>query len=674
VLVVRAPGHIGGPARREDGGVLVIVALWLPLLVVLASFVIDVGNWFEHRRHLQVQADAAALAAAGDVSRCRSDPVAADALIEDQARRYGGVATPDAFNVQVGGTPRENAHLLVNSQTWFDQPDTVDATVDTAGPCEASMIDVKLTETDLPWFFRTARVVPFINAHARVSIMRVGQNRRSSVPIGFPTANPKRGQVQLIDESDGAVLASAALTRAGTDAGQVIWNNAAAPIERKIDKQNIGVRVVLSGSDSTTCGDALVECYQPPGTQHGVSLIHGYSTSGTVGATDAPRARDVRLTPGTCPAAYFVAATAACTIGVDASIDFGSTSDPVGALGAKVTANIVGQKTSYALAYDGTRWQSGAAIPIGVQAGETPIELHWERTKGQVVLDGATKTCNTANKNPCTGSFGVVHRALSARDDVSGPLQGVYVTEVDAAGSPVQLNANSLPMCASPTDSCTRRLVVDVRIPNLQAAQSKDAPGVTMRVAGSGSRTQALDCDPDLPNLKQELASGCGAQYVRNTGQSCPNNLNGVAQPWNCVAVSTGAAVSHMDGLTDRILNGATTCASPNRWASYWTADGVVKPDPSDPRLVQIMLTPFGAFTSSGGGTVPVVDFAYFYITGWRAEKANPCTGQAGEDPAESGFIVGHFVEYVDTLNTGQAANDPCDLSAAGSCVAVLTH
>ena len=145
-----------------------------------------------------------------------------------------------------------------------------------------------------------------------------------------------------------------------------------------------------------------------------------------------------------------------------------------------------------------------------------------------------------------------------------------------------------------------------------------------------------------------------------------------MAQPWRCVAVSTGAAVSHMDGLTDRILNGATTCTNPNRWDSYWT-DGVVKPDPNDPRLVQVILTPFGAFSSSGGATVPVMDFSYFYITGWRAEKDNPCTGH-GDDPAESGFVVGHFVEYVDTLNTGQATTEPCDLSRSGNCVAVLTQ
>ena len=55
------------PLAGEDGVVVVTVALWLPVLILFASFVIDVGNWFEHQRHLQLQADAGALAAASDL-------------------------------------------------------------------------------------------------------------------------------------------------------------------------------------------------------------------------------------------------------------------------------------------------------------------------------------------------------------------------------------------------------------------------------------------------------------------------------------------------------------------------------------------------------------------------------------------------------------------------------
>ena len=52
-------------ASSESGGVLVLVAITLPVIIMLASFVIDVGNWYEHKRHLQLQADSAALAGGG---------------------------------------------------------------------------------------------------------------------------------------------------------------------------------------------------------------------------------------------------------------------------------------------------------------------------------------------------------------------------------------------------------------------------------------------------------------------------------------------------------------------------------------------------------------------------------------------------------------------------------
>ena len=148
----------------ERGAVIVMVAVWLPILVLIAAFVVDIANWFVHRRHLQMQADAAALAAAGDWAF----PGCSDAAIEARARQYGGFT----LNSQIGGTPTSRVHLLMNSRTWHGQTSPVDSTVDTDGPCAGAMVDVKLTETDLPWFLKVTKIVPFINAHARVSIFQ----------------------------------------------------------------------------------------------------------------------------------------------------------------------------------------------------------------------------------------------------------------------------------------------------------------------------------------------------------------------------------------------------------------------------------------------------------------------------------------------------------------------
>ena len=91
--------------REEHGAALVTVMLWLPLLVLFPIFVIDVGNWFGHHRHLQTQADAAALAAAGDLATSFGAAACDDkrlrrhrvGRIQPSARRHiAGRRPPDA--------------------------------------------------------------------------------------------------------------------------------------------------------------------------------------------------------------------------------------------------------------------------------------------------------------------------------------------------------------------------------------------------------------------------------------------------------------------------------------------------------------------------------------------------------------------------------------------------
>ena len=43
----------------ERGAILLIFAAALTAIVLLVAFVVDVANWYEHKRHLQTQADAA---------------------------------------------------------------------------------------------------------------------------------------------------------------------------------------------------------------------------------------------------------------------------------------------------------------------------------------------------------------------------------------------------------------------------------------------------------------------------------------------------------------------------------------------------------------------------------------------------------------------------------------
>jgi hypothetical protein len=633
--------------------VLITVVLWLPVLVLMASFVLDVANWFVHKRHLQMQADAAALAAARDWAQPGCDWARIDAT----AHRYGG----DTWNAQIGGTPAAKVHMRLNSPTYYNQAAPVDSTVGPAN-CDSSMVDVKMTETDLPWFLKATHVVPFINAHARVSIVQV-DTLAGALPLGVPDPRPERARVTFIDETTGEVLGQRDLTRAG-DTDSPDWDNASDPFHFTMDRAHIGIRVALTtrATGAYACGDPLVDCYDA-GSANGLLHIRGWSAAGTVTTTSNPIARDVRMVTGTCSGAYFSSAAAQCFAGVDAKIDFG-TLDPVGLLDARVTANIGGNQ-NYTLTYDPARqrWTTGAQIPIAAAAGPVTVNLRWEKHKGT----SAGLTCTNGNNTPCKGDFPAVQRIFAGSNARSGPVQGMRVFDVaDPA-----LDANSLESCAT----CTHDLVVALSLtPSLKTAASTSDPPVVLRLTGSGSLTQALDCDPTKSRLEDEIATGCTPSYTKNAGTACPdhNVLWNTAQPWPCVKRDTGAPPNKIaSGLNLRILGDekAKTCTSPNNWASYPNVS------PSDPRIVQVFLSTFGSFAGSGNGTEPVTGFASFYVTGWQGSGggfSNPCVGQGDDAAPGDGFIVGHFIRYIPSLDG--SGTEKCNLAVLGTCVAVMTE
>ncbi|HEX8854153.1 MAG TPA: TadE family protein [Thermoleophilaceae bacterium] len=652
-----------GPSG-ERGGVLVMFALWLPILVLFITLVVDVANWFEHKRHLQLQADAAALAGGG-----RFGAPCDDTAITDTATAYGGAT----YNAQVGGTAPANVHMEFNSQTYFGQSSPVDSTVVTGSPCAALMLDVKMTETDLPWLFSVAKFVPFINAHARVSVRQI-DNQQGALPVGVPDVNPKLAKVTFVDESDGTVLGSASMTRVGSDAqGNALWDNSGSPVPVTFQKSgnpqrmDVGVRVALSGGNSTNCTDPLVNCYDAGSTNGGLDYIRGYSNAGS-GTAAVPIAREISFLPanGSCADPYFHVGTTACTVVLQAKVDFGTgTGNPtVSPTNADLQAFVDGKNPAVNLTYNSTThlWRSNP-LTIQPQTGPVPIELRW------------TSNSSSCGKNgKCSGTFGNVQRSFSGLDDRSGPIQLLQVWEG------LQQDTNAFEMCSSVQSSCTHNLVVHMAIKgSLKNAADVNDPIVSLRLVGNdsnSSRNQSLDCDPGYPNLKEELAHGCRPAYAKNTGQACPGStttLWATAQPWNCVAIQTGTAINQVSqGMNERIQGSANsnTCVSPNNWSKFGTAQW----DWSDPRITPLFLVPYGSFGGSGSGTLPVIDFAYFYVTGYSGQGngTDPCAGK-GDDPAQPGYIVGHFIKYVSSLGNSSGST-PCDPNAFGGCVVQLTE
>jgi hypothetical protein len=285
--------------------------------------------------------------------------------------------------------------------------------------------------------------------------------------------------------------------------------------------------------------------------------------------------------------------------------------------------------------------------------------------------------------------------------NISGPLQLVQITSCPdpscvAQGNSLSLGTNSVSVTigiqgalhnatsvADPTASCT---FDDGSVHNFACLK------VTVTNAGSGS-TQSINCDPlasPKKTLEDQLALGCAPEYILNTGTTCPsaNILEGQPQPWNCTELFTGTKTPSVgDGINRRLYGTKNPPPCPaygqnghNNWDMFNPAD-VNNRDgfpQGDKRIVGVYLTAYGAFTHTSGTslTIPVTDFATFYITGY---DGSPCTSpplsaaQHPDDPIPNkGTITGHFIKYVDRLNSG-GGTIVCDPASFGNCVPVMT-
>jgi len=700
--------HVSDPR----GATLVIFAIWLPVLVLFGTLVLDVGNWFVHKRHLQTQADAGALAAGGSFNQCFGG--GGSTAVENMARRYAGdTGSSNAYNSQVGGSNRGSLTVLINSKTYAAGGPGPDDTVE--GPaCTAKMVDVKATEANLPLFlgvvprFLSMHFLPAINAHARVEI-RSETTSRGALPIGVPDVNPLSAIATFVDDSTGTALSGCTDSATGValptctvplakgttlSNGVVQWDSTGSVATVPIGVTNVGVRIALAGTTlcnptgspqcgagvsaapgSALCNQVLVTCYEA-GSSTSLVQIRGWASTPSGAQPNPPQARSVQLTPGTgCADPYFSSDKELCpNVRIAAHIDIG----PLAASAAKITAfgGNCPNKGCTLTHGAGDLWTSG---DIGITgSGVVPLTLKWEETTGTITGLG---TCKNTGNNPCTGTFAPdpIRRSYIAADSLSGPIKILQVWNYDG-GSPGTFWADSFQRNASPN---THKLVVKLGITaSLGNAQSVSDPIVALRVVGN--QNQSLDCDPNTPNLYQELATGCTPTYAKNTGTACPNSpsaLWGTPQPWPCVAIQTGGATNQVPhGLNLRVLHDDKPNVCPpagqlghNNWSMFPNLPA------GDPRIVQVFLTPFGSFSGTGNTTVPVITFATFYVTGWTGQGAgfnNPCQGH-GDDPVpngDPGTIVGHFIKYIDSLNTGGGGPDLCDFNAFGNCVSVLTR
>lgn len=638
--------RIGTIAAREHGGIVVFVALLVPVVVLFLSLTVDIGNWWVHKRHLQLQVDAAALAGGALFGKCFTDATAANADIRAEATRFGG-AGGSSYNSQVGGTNKGAVTLVYQSKSYVAGSVPPDDT-ETAEPCDTPslMFDVKGSEAGLPLIFQIPGLssVTAINAHARVQLKAV-EVQEGLLPVAVPDLRFNYVFATFVDEATGVALGTVELQKTGTSGNDQLWTTPAG-IPVPIASGSVGVRLRLVGgtNPAAACGQLYTECYDldsPKGVVH----VRGWAPS------VAPAARNAWLLAGSClPDAYFTAG--ACSGGLQAEVDLGVLHPLTGpGVTAEVWATVDGGG-KYPLAPAGSAglvtWTTTTGLPFS-GAGPHAVGLNWSWQQTSGTWNGFTCTTTGGNKCKANGTFGTVQRAFVAGGR-SGPVRRVQVFESGVTSS----GSNSFPIGSTPTLGISLAVTGSLKV----QSQASD-PVVELRVVGS--QNQSIDCDPSVPNLAGEIEQGCAPAYKINPGLACPSYtaLWSLPQPWECVKTQTGGAVGQVEnGLKARILGGSNSCTAPINWPGY---------ELGDPRLVPLIITPFGSFGGSGNDIIPVIDFGAFYIVGWNGD---PCPGAYS---VPKGYIAGHFVKYA-APNPRGAGTTVCNPDALTPCVAVMTR
>jgi Flp pilus assembly protein TadG len=289
--------------RDERGTIMVLAAVMIPVFLLLAALVIDVGNWYTHKRQLQNRADAAAFAAgveyAKNWSNCvyaGADPAklaakaAAAQKIADAARQYAG--DPEASDYAGGVLPatplrnteiatQGNVDVMINSDTtrnYMNNSDYTDADggvgAVVANPCyvhpaddiskAGHWTDVKVKERDLPSLFGGIGLpLPRNIARARIDV-RPAVSGKKFMPLAIPNNVITKVQVRYYDECRNQLIPNSTQNLAplpdtqqaafASLGGGILWGMPKVAGDLSVGDGNVGFGMHIPDYDPVDCG------------------------------------------------------------------------------------------------------------------------------------------------------------------------------------------------------------------------------------------------------------------------------------------------------------------------------------------------------------------------------------------------------------------------------------
>jgi hypothetical protein len=714
--------------RGERGSILPLAAIILLIFAFAGGAVLEVGQWFQHRRNLQVRTDAAALAGGDLFNECFNTAnftaSQANADMEAAATKYSGIpgkiTIPNYGSNPVGssynqawegGTPGNDGIGFQSSE--FPTPGGAlparDAFGANSDECNTLEFDVKQTQ-DLP---NLLSISPFTQVHgwARVELQTV-QAVAPTMPLAIPNFDLTDVGVTFVDETAGGTELSGCtgsivvggctysltknppppnppdptnyVAQDGEHLARFTLSNATInlPTPTGASKGDlIGVRVSVGGG--------VGSCAGTPGTSGANSYacleLNGPPYNGLVGIRDfapsqsaLPALYDV-LPSETCSSdtSPFVGdATGAttCPATIQAKIDFGTGSatnpetSPAGP-GARVTADVGGISVPMdALQWVSNNvwlWQGSLSIPIGALSTQSEYPVTLSWT--------STKPVGGSKK----GNFGgdVVQRFTSADLSDDGPVRMMGLTGSGPSGSPYSGTPGS--------DTVSVTVVVsEAGISNelsiLRASHNGSSTSFIL-CASSNGHTSPYNPEGGAQGIIDGIQNGCSFQYTINPTLTCPDPGGAMPLPADCVQnkPTSDQANTVKTALNNRLCGGNGGKVYLNNWPND-TVSG-------DLRRVTLLLTSYNAYVNggktNGAQPYPVAGFGDFYITGFWGDACPQALTDTPPHPgfddpqpqgASKGDIWGYFIKY--SNGAGVPSGRKCVANEFGECVPALVR
>lgn len=662
---------------RERGAVMVMVALWLPVMAIFASFAIDAAHFWDFSRNLQNRVDASVLAAGTQFGgSCFGTPTTAELnSIGQAAQKYSGapVGTPSP-----GGAPNgpnlpyayssaapyqnllqnpladpKNFFLVLNGSSSYDKGGR---NFDAGNFCSATYdgqtsptVDAWLTQKNVPFFFNFVSLFgATISAHARVQLQ--GAASTNSIPVAVPDpAQTPCLRAALINDQTGALVNDAnnnpinvAMTPPNPTGTPPTTNWTVTLPRFTVPTTQLSVAAYIPDDCNNpgypangTLYDSQLDANGNQVVSHGVEFINTYAPlPATLSGTNAQIGSVYLVANKNCDNAteaasqdpYFYyfpnSTTNGCSVTVCADVKFGSgLSNPktfVNGTGAQNQMNNPGANGDPCMISAGTvdpnaYWLSQ---PIASQSGRHTFTFSWKAT--------GNNSGDFNGGNPLQATYSAFSDASSPADD-SGPITQAFIGN----SSTGQVDVNSLQQGSSQST-----LTVSFLLQGLALSGPNDPPVILRTSVNNRKATGDFDCGQGTgaQGLHDAIVNGCPDPVsIYDPTQGC---VFLPATPLTCANLVPGSKRGQADqAWIDRVesaqLNGTPSAC--DMWQAYKTGTAISGFEPwdasvPDSRIIVMAVTAPTDLSGGGGPTnsVKILGFATFYITGFDKDPWLP--------------------------------------------------